>query len=92
MPPSIAYHARAGVGEAKDDDIIEFPDSHYPGLGRWGHLDDGDDFPKESLTASRILQSCKSVLMATAPVFAYPLEATRSSSFVPFTLFRFKLQ
>lgn len=33
MPPSIAYHAKAGVGETKDTNIIKFLDEIYTRLG-----------------------------------------------------------
>ena len=51
----ITYYARLGVAEARIDDVIQFPNSHCPGLGRGGHLDNGYDFSKECLTVSRIL-------------------------------------
>ena len=84
--PSIAYDARAGVGEAKNDDIIEFLDGIYTRLGQWRHLEDSDYFPKECLAKSRIVKSCKSVLVGNAPIFAYLFQTTCLSNFVLFTL------
>ena len=55
MLPSINYLARPGVAEAKVDDVIQFPNSHYPDLGREGHLDNAYYFSKECLTALKIL-------------------------------------
>lgn len=86
MSPSIAYHARAGVGEVKDDNIIKFLDGIYTRLGQWRHFEDSDDFPKERLATSRIVKSCKSVPMGNAPIFAYPFQTSCASSFVHFTL------
>ena len=43
------------IVEARVDDVIQFPDSHYPGLGHRGHLDNGYDFSKECLIALKIL-------------------------------------
>ena len=86
MSPSIAYDARAGVGEARHDDIIEFSDGIYTRLGQWRHLEDSDYFPKECLAILRIVKSCKSVPMGNAPISAYPFQTICSSSFVHFTL------
>ena len=38
MTPSIAYDIRAGVGEARNDDIIEFSDGIYRRLEQWAIL------------------------------------------------------
>ena len=86
MSPFIAYDANAGVGEARDNDIIEFSDGIYTRLGRWRHLEDSDYFPKERLATSRIVKSCESVPVGNAPIFAYPFQTTCLSSFVLFTL------
>ena len=86
MSPFIAYDARAGVGEARDNDIIEFSDRIYTRLRRWRHLEDSDYFPKKRLATLRIVKSCKSVPMGNAPIFAYPFQTTCLSSFVLFTL------
>ena len=51
----ITYHARPGVAEARVDNVIQFPNSHCPGLGRGDHFDNGYYFSKVCLTASRIL-------------------------------------
>ena len=55
MLPSITYHARPGVAKARVDDVIQFPNSYYPGLGLGGHFDNGYYFSKVCLTALRIL-------------------------------------
>ena len=86
MSPSIAYDARVGVGETKDDDIIEFSDGIYTRLGRWHHLEDSDYFSKQRLAILWIVKSCESVPVGNAPIFAYPFQTTCSSSFVLFTL------
>ena len=86
MSLSIAYDARAGVGEVRDNDIIEFLNGIYTRLGQWRHLEDNDYFPKKRLAISRIVKSCKSVPVENAPIFAYPFQTTCSSSFVLFTL------
>ena len=52
---SIAYYTRPRVIEVKVDNVIAFPDSYYPSLGRGGQLDNGYDFSKKCLTASKIL-------------------------------------
>ena len=52
---SIIYHARPGVAEAKVNNVIKFPNSHCLGMGRGSHLDNGYDFSKKCLTASKIL-------------------------------------
>ena len=52
---SITYHAGPGVAKIKIDNIIQFLNSHCPGLRREGHLDNDYDFLKECFTASRIL-------------------------------------
>ena len=72
MSPFIAYDARAGVGEVRDNNIIEFLDGIYTRLGQWHHLEDSDYFPKERLATSRIVKSCESVPVGNAPIFAYP--------------------
>ena len=72
MSPFIAYDARAGVGEARHNNIIEFSDGIYTRLRQWRHLEDSDYFLKERLATSRIVKSCKSVPMGNAPIFAYP--------------------
>ena len=82
----IAYYARAGVGEARNDDIIVFLNGIYTRLGRWHYLKDSDDFPKKRLTILRIVKSCKLVPMGNAPIFAYPLYTICYSSFDHFTL------
>ena len=51
----IAYHARFGVTEAKVDNIIEFLNRRYLGLGRKSQLDNGYNFLKKYVIASRIL-------------------------------------
>ena len=86
MSPFIAYDARAGVGEVRDNNIIEFSDGIYTRLGQWRHLEDSDYFPKERLVTSRIVKSCKSIFMENAPIFAYPFQTTCLSSFVLCTL------
>ena len=55
MHPSITYHTRAGVAETRVDNVIRFLNSHCLGLGRRGYLDNGYDFLKKCLTASKIL-------------------------------------
>ena len=55
MLPSITYHARPGIAEARVDNVIKFLNSHCLGLGRGGHLDNGYYFLKECLNTSRIL-------------------------------------
>ena len=86
MSPFIAYDTRAGVGEARNNDIIEFSDGIYTRLGQWRHLEDSDYFPKERLAILRIVKFCKSVPVRNAPIFAYPFQITCLSSFVLFTL------
>lgn len=86
MSLSIAYHAKAGVDEAKDDDIIEFSDGIYKRLEQWCYLEDSNDFLKERLTTSRIVKSCKLVSMGNTPIFAYSFQISCASSFVRFTL------
>ena len=86
MSSSIAYDARAGLDETRDDDIIEFSDRIYTRLGQWRHLEDSNYFPKECPTTLRIVKSCKSVLMGNTPIFAYPFQTTCLLSFVLFTL------
>ena len=86
MSLSIAYDARARVGEARDDNIIEFSDGIYMRLGRWRHLEDSDYFSKKRLATLRIMKSCKSVPMGNAPIFAYLFQTTCLSSFILFTL------
>ena len=86
MSLSITYDAIAGIGEARDDDIIEFSDGIYTRLGRGRHLEDSDYFPKECFATSRIVKSCKSVPVVNAPIFAYPFQTTCLLSFVLFTL------
>ena len=86
MSPSIAYDTRAGVGKAKDDNIIEFLDRIYTRLERLCHLKDSDYFPKKRLAILRIMKFCESVPMENAPIFAYLFQTTCSSSFVLFTL------
>ena len=72
MSLSIAYDARAGVGEARDNSIIEFSNGIYTRLGLWRHLEDSNYFPKERFATLRIVKSCKSDPMKNAPIFAYP--------------------
>ena len=55
MHLSIAYHVRMGVTEARIDNVIEFSDSHYPDLGHRSQFDNGYNFLKECLIASKIL-------------------------------------
>lgn len=55
MHPSIAYHTRPGVIEARVDNVIEFSDSHYLALEYAGQFDNGYDFLKECLTTLGIL-------------------------------------
>ena len=86
MSPSIAYDTRTGVGEARDDDIIEFLNGIYTRLRRWCHLEESDYFLKERLAILRIVKSCKSVPVGNALIFAYPFQTTCSSSFVLSTL------
>ena len=86
MSLSIAYQARAGVDEAKNDNIIEFLDGIYVKLGRWRNLEDSDNFPKNHLATSQILKCCKLVPMGNATIFTDPLQTTCLSSFVCFTL------
>ena len=86
MSSSITYDAKTGVGEARNDNIIEFSDRIYTKLGRIRHLEDSDYFPKKRLVISQIVKSCKSVPMGNAPIFAYPFQTTCLSSFVLFTL------
>lgn len=50
--PSIAYHARARVGETKNDNIIGFLDGIYKKLGQWHYFKDSNDFPKKRLVIS----------------------------------------
>ena len=83
---SIAYDARARVGEARDDDIIEFSDKIYMRLGQWRHFEDSDYFSKEYLATLWIVKSCKSVTMGNVLIFAYLFQITCLSSFVLFTL------
>ena len=82
----IAYDTRAGVGEARDNDIIEFSDGIYTRLGQWRHLEDSDYFPKERLAILRIVKSCELVPVGNTLIFAYPFQTTFLSSFVLFTL------
>ena len=49
MSLSSVYDAKAGVDEARDNDIIEFLDRIYTRLGRWRHLEDSNYFSKERL-------------------------------------------
>ena len=86
MSLSIAYDARAGVGEVRDDDIIEFLDGIFMRLGPWRHLKDNDYFSKERLAISRIVKFYKSVPMGNAPIFTYPFQTTCLLSFVLFIL------
>ena len=86
MSSSIVYNAKAGVGEARDNDIIEFSDRIYMRLRRWRHLEDSDYFPKKCLATSQIVKSCILVPVENAPIFAYPFQTTCLSSFVFFTL------
>lgn len=51
----IAYHARLRVTKARVDDVIEFSDRYYQGLGSGSQFDNDYDFLKECLIASRIL-------------------------------------
>ena len=67
MSPSIAYLARAGVDEAKNNNIIEFLNRIYIRLEQWRHLKDSDDFSKERLAISRIVRFCKLVSMRNVP-------------------------
>lgn len=71
MSLSIAYYARAEVGEARDNNIIKFSDGIYMRLGQWRHLEDSDDFSKERLAILRIVKSCKSVLIGNTLIFVY---------------------
>ena len=52
MHLSMAYHARLGVTEAKVDNVIEFSDCHYPGLGCRGQFDYSFDFSKKCFITS----------------------------------------
>ena len=53
--PSITYHARPGVAEARVGNVIKFPNSHCPGLRRGGYFDNGYYFSKVCFIASKIL-------------------------------------
>ena len=86
MSPSIAYDAREGVGETRDNDIIEFLDGIYTRLRQWRHLEDNDYFPKKRLATLRIVKSYESVPVGNTPIFANPFQTTCSSSFVLFIL------
>ena len=81
MSPSIAYDARVGVGEVRDDNIIMFSDRIYTRLGQCCYLEDSDDFPKKHLTILRIVKSFELILMDNAPVFAYLFQTTCLSNF-----------
>lgn len=52
---SITYYTRLGVVEARVDEVIQFLNSYYLGLGRESHLNNDYNFLKECLTASKIL-------------------------------------
>lgn len=55
MHLSIIYHGRLKIIEAKVDNIIKFPDSHYLGLGNDSQFDNGYNFLKECFIILRIL-------------------------------------
>ena len=86
MSLSIAYEARAGVDEARNNDIIEFSDGIYIRLGQWHHFEDSDYFSKERPAILQIVKFCKSAPMGNDSIFACPFQTTCLSSFVLFTL------